>query len=116
MQPGEIVYVELLPRISIEGYTGRAGDASYWNDPELSTEYWNTKARPAIILEANQHGLRVVPITLKQPVGTKVVKITNLTSEYDENTIFLPGWPFKTAYAYSFPRSILIFPLPEVHF
>lgn len=38
---GEVIYVKLLPRFSIEGYTAQASDTSHWADESLGARVGN---------------------------------------------------------------------------
>jgi hypothetical protein len=48
---GQLVYVRLLPRPTIEGYTAQALDGSHWEDISLVGPEWETKMWPAVVLD-----------------------------------------------------------------
>jgi hypothetical protein len=111
VQPGQLVYVQLLPRLTIEGYTAQAGDPSYWHNPDLSARYFPTKVRPAVVLQVlldtnGYYTIRVVAIGRRRPpipaIGS-AIRITDKIS--DSNAVIIPGWPVEDAYCYAFPRS-----------
>lgn len=99
------MYLEILPRISIEGRSSQAGDLSYWHDPGLFTDYWITKSRSAVILESSvdtcgYYRVKVIPIRRGPPVADAVmmsnaVRIANAQSATPTISSFLIG-PWTT--------------------
>jgi hypothetical protein len=117
VQPGQLVYVQLLPGLTIEGYSSQAGDPSYWHNPELSAGYFPTKARPAIVLQISldakgYYTIWVVAIRKRQPPIGSAVKITDKIS--DSNDIVITDWPLEDTYCYAFPRSARFVLDPQV--
>jgi len=56
VEPGQLIYTQLLPCMTIEGYTLGREDPSHWLDPSLSEEAWPTVPRPAVVLEVSKTG------------------------------------------------------------
>ncbi|OAX41047.1 hypothetical protein K503DRAFT_780972 [Rhizopogon vinicolor AM-OR11-026] len=54
VRPDQLIYVQLLPGISIEDYTVGQGDPSYWLDPSLSDQAWPTVPLPAVVLRLRE--------------------------------------------------------------
>ena len=117
VRPGQLVYVQVLSKITIEGHSCQA-DASYWHDPDLSGDYWMTKRRPAIVLQIllnrkKHYVIKVVPIKLgPRTTGSSAMKLTNKGSATDACSI--PGWPLDDAFCYVFPRSESFVSVPQV--
>ena len=116
VRPGQLVYVQILSRITIEGHSCQ-GD-SYWHDPDLSGDYWMTKRRPAIVLqtwlkEKKYYVIKVVPIKLgPRAPGSTVMRLTNKESATD--ACALPGWPLLDAFCYVFPHCESFASVPQV--
>lgn len=111
-EPGQLVYVQVLPRTTIEGYSSQAGDPSYWHDPDLSTDYWITRPRPAIVLDTSfsacgYHSIKVAPIRRGPPVADpmtgSVVKIVNTPYTTGSDDIHILHWPLDDTFCYAFP-------------
>jgi hypothetical protein len=122
-EPGQLVYLQILPRISIEGRSSQAGDLSYWHDLDLSTDYWITKPRPAAILESSvdtggYHRIKVIPIRQGPPVADaamcNAVRIADAPSTLT-NDILVPDWPLDDTYCYVFPCPDIFVSVPEVN-
>jgi hypothetical protein len=118
VRPGELVYVQVLSRITIEGHSCQA-DASYWHDPDLSGDYWMTKRRPAIVLqtwlkEKKYYVIKVIPIKLGSRAlgGSSVIRLTNKESATDACSV--PGWPLDDAFCYVFPHPESFASVPKV--
>ncbi|KAG5638032.1 hypothetical protein H0H81_002233 [Sphagnurus paluster] len=99
VQPGQFVYVHILPRLTVEGYTGQANDESYWHDPTLSGDEWKTKLYPAAVLGTSwdsngYYRILVIPIGR----GTDAVALVD--------------WPLEDAYFYAFPCLQTFYTLP----
>lgn len=54
VSPGQLIYVKLLSRLSIEGYAMQALDPSYWEDASLLRPELETKKRPAVVLDVKK--------------------------------------------------------------
>jgi hypothetical protein len=122
-EPGQLVYLQILPRISIEGRSSQAGDLSYWHDPDLSTDYWITKPRPAVILESSldaggYHTIKVISIRQGPPVADaamcNAVRIVDAPSTLTKD-ILVPDWPLDDTYCYVFPCPDIFVSVPEVN-
>jgi len=109
VEPGQLIYVQLMPRITIEGYTIGQGDSSYWLDPTLSDEAWPTVPLPAIVLEVKgdwwgKSVVTVAPITRRR-LGESVTKVL-LTAdgrceEPDTAIVLGSDWPQDPIWCYS---------------
>jgi hypothetical protein len=98
--PGDLVFVQIEPRTSVEGYTL---PESYLVDPTLSGEFWKCPFRPAVILSANKkkegrYAFLLVPLTTSPLEGAISLK---------EIDISLPV-SLSNMSAYVFPRAIEI--------
>ncbi|OJA15499.1 hypothetical protein AZE42_08257 [Rhizopogon vesiculosus] len=112
VQPGQLIYAQLLPRTTIEGYTIGQRDSSYWSDLSLSDESWPTVPLPAVVLEVRKDWrgksvVKVAPITRRR-TGESTIKFLRSddkkSSEPDTAIVLGPGWPRDPAWCYSFMR------------
>ncbi|OAX43421.1 kinase-like protein [Rhizopogon vinicolor AM-OR11-026] len=112
VQPGQLIYAQLLPRTTIEGYTIGQRDSSYWPDPSLSDEAWLTVPLPAVVLEVRKDWrgksvVKVAPITRRR-TGESTIKFLlsadKESSEPDIAIVLGPGWLRDPAWCYSFMR------------
>jgi casein kinase I family protein HRR25 len=111
-EPGQLIYAQLLPRMTIEGYTISRADP-YWLDPSLSDEKWPTVPRPAVVLQVSKNWrgksvLEVAPITRCQ-LGAPATKILLTSDEQargsDAATVSGTGWPQDSTWCYVFLRT-----------
>ena len=106
--PGDLVFVQIEPRTSVEGYTLAENNSSYLVDPTLSGEFWKCPFRPAVILS-----------TSKKKEGRYTFLLVPLTTASLEGAISLKeidiGLPVSLSNlsAYVFPRAIEILCLPS---
>ena len=106
--PGDLVFVQIEPRTSVEGYTLAENNSSYLVDPTLSGEFWKCPFRPAAILS-----------TSKKKEGRYTFLLVPLTTASLEGAISLKeidiGLPVSLSNlsAYVFPRAIEILCLPS---
>jgi hypothetical protein len=108
LTPGDLVFVQIEPRTSVEGYTLAENNSSYFVDPTLSGEFWKCPFRPAVILSANKkregrYAFFLVPLTTSPLEGAISLK---------EIDISLPS-SLSNLSAYVFPRAIEILCLPS---
>jgi len=100
---GQLVYVQVLPRMTIEGYTARTIDPSYWDDPSLSGEEWRTSIIPAIVLQIKQfkagarQSIKVIPLSR----GPLLIDARHAVPLQIEDTSMLLTLP--DVYCYSLP-------------
>jgi len=70
---GQLIYVKFLQNVTIEGYTAQALDSSHWEDTSLVGPEWETKKRPAVVLDVEQLNgdiyWRVKVLPLRRDVG-----------------------------------------------
>jgi hypothetical protein len=70
---GQLIYVKFLQNVTIEGYTAQALDSSHWEDTSLVGPEWETKKRPAVVLDVEQLDgdiyWRVKVLPLRRGVG-----------------------------------------------
>jgi len=106
---GQLVYVQLLPRMTIEGYTARANDPSYYDNPSLSGEEWQMSMLPAVVLGVTQvddgarHIIKVVPLVRGPPSIDAAQDSVSLPIQ----DMLIPTDAFSSledVYCYSFPR------------
>jgi hypothetical protein len=124
VEPGQLVYVQLLQRMTIEGFSSQADDPSYWHNPDLSARHWPAGVRPAVVLKTSSdaegcHTIKVVAIGRRHsPVPAAVgspVRITDKTAPAQNDTItVVPDWPLEDMYCYAFPRSATFVLDPQV--
>ena len=106
--PEDLVFVQIEPRTSVEGYTLAENNTSYLVDPTLSGEFWKCPFRPAVILSTN-----------KKKAGRYAFLLVSLTTSSLEDAISLKeidiGLPnsLSNLSAYVFPRAIEIYCLPS---
>ncbi|KAG5650031.1 hypothetical protein H0H81_001007 [Sphagnurus paluster] len=122
VQPGQLVYVHILPRHTVEGYTGQANDESYWHDPTLSGDEWKTKLYPAAILSTSwdsdgYYRILAIPIGRGRASAQRKVNIVNDITfpTLGTDAVALPEWPLEDAYFYAFPCSQTFYSLPRVN-
>ncbi|KIM74543.1 hypothetical protein PILCRDRAFT_828099 [Piloderma croceum F 1598] len=106
---GQLVYVQVLPRMTIEGYTARALDPSYWDDPSLSGEEWRTSIIPAIILQISQveNGARHIIKAIPLRRGPSSIDVAQDAVPLRVNDMSIPTdalSPLEDIYCYSFLR------------
>ncbi|KIM38474.1 hypothetical protein M413DRAFT_242165 [Hebeloma cylindrosporum] len=106
--PGDLVLVQINPQTSVEGYTLRDDNSSYWADPSLSGDSWKCLFRPAVILstkgtEEGRYSFLIIPLTKLRPVDALSLK-----------EIGVAGLPesLSNLSAYVFPRALEIRCLP----
>jgi hypothetical protein len=106
---GQLVYVQLLPRLTIEGYTARAVDPSYWHDPSLSGEAWQMSMIPAVVLQITQvddgarHVIKVVSLMRGSPSVDRIQNAVPLPVK--DMSIPPDTLPLlEDVYCYAFPR------------
>jgi serine/threonine protein kinase len=68
---GQLIYAQVLPRMTIEGYTISQQDSSNWLDPSLCDEEWPAMPRPAVVLKVwndwrGKSLIKVAPITCRK--------------------------------------------------
>ena len=110
--PGDLALIQINLQISVEGYTLRHDNSSYWQDPSFSGESWKSPFHPTIILSttekgAGRHSLLVVSLTKLTPGDALSLKETGVDSPPDS---------FLNLSAYVFPHATEIRWLPsQVH-
>lgn len=124
LRPGEIVCCQTNVRTTLEGYSARAGDASFWRDPSLSPEKWNTAVRPAVVLDVGINKRTKLWFVHVACIGRgvlsstdgNVVPISPLSSQ--DSVTPSPSWPLSDSYCYIFPRPMkfLCYPGEVLHF
>ena len=77
--PGDLVFFQIEPRISVEGYTLAENNSSYLVDPTLSGEFWKCPFCPAVILSTNKkkagrYAFLLVPLTTSSLEGAVSLK------------------------------------------
>ena len=106
---GQLIYVRLLSRLSIEGYTAQALDPSHWEDASLLGPDWKTKKRPAVVLDVEQLDddsyWRVKVLPLRRDVGGLMDgdNIAIGVSPQSLETGVHQQWPWGKIIAYAFP-------------
>ena len=102
--------MQVLSRVTNEGYTPRAIDPSYWNDPSLPGEEWRMSRIPAIVSQCKQfkagghHSIKVI-LLMRSPPPTDVtrdavplqIKDTSMLSSLPDNY----GYSFQRVYAFA---------------
>jgi len=106
--PGDLVFVRIEPRTSVEGYTLAENNSSYLVDPTLSGEFWECSFRPAVILSARKkkegrYAFLLVPLTTASLEGAIPL---------NEIGVGLPSSLLNLS-AYVFPRAIEILCVPS---
>ena len=76
---GDLVFVQIKPRTSAEGYTLAENNSSYLVDPTLSGEFWKCPFRPAVILSTSKkkegrYAFLLVPLTTASLEGAISLK------------------------------------------
>ncbi|OBZ77476.1 Casein kinase I isoform alpha [Grifola frondosa] len=114
VSPGEIIYVKVLSRLTIEGYTSQASDPSHWVDKSLLGPEWDTRKRPAVVLaiEWPQMGkfwkVKVVPLRRQaRDDNGEIVRISPQSSCDSER------WPWDDIVAYECPNAETFICIPD---
>lgn len=108
--PGQIICCQADVRTTLEGYSARAGDPSFWRDPSLSPEKWNTAIRPAVVLDVELDkrtllwAIKVVCIGRGALSSTAINVIPISLSPAMDSVTPVPTWPLSDSYYYVFPR------------
>jgi hypothetical protein len=118
LRSGQIVCCQADVRTTLEGYSARAGDPSFWRDPSLSSDKWDTPVRPAVVLNVEMNKrtklwtVEVVCIGRGALPSThlNVVPISSLPAEGSVTPS--PVWPLSDSYCYIFPRPMKFFCYP----
>ncbi|KAF8524723.1 kinase-like domain-containing protein [Gautieria morchelliformis] len=100
VEVGQLCYIRILPTLTLEGYTGRRKDPSFYDDPSFSEELWNTRSRPAVILDTRYLGntryIRALPISLCYPSSSLLKwRLVPSKSLREEEELMASGgnWP-----------------------
>jgi len=109
---GDLVLVQINLQTSVEGYTLRDDNSSYWPDPSLSEAAWRIPFRPAVILsttekEEGRFSFLLVPLANGTPGDALSLR-----------EIGLDGLPnsLSNLSAYVFPRAMEVHCFPsQVH-
>jgi hypothetical protein len=109
VEPGQLIYAQLLPSMTIEGYTLGREDSSHWLDPSLSEEAWPTVPRPAVVLEVskdwrNKFIVKLAPIARRQ-LGQSVAQVLLTADENSRETdvamVLGSSWPLDAIWSYT---------------
>jgi hypothetical protein len=111
VEVGQLIYVKICARTSIEGYSLQ--DLDPWHDPALSSAEWCTVARPAIVIDVkfdtvlSLYKIQVVSMGQGTPAkpGKPARKVFGPLSVQSESIILNPAWPIPDTYLYAFPRA-----------
>jgi len=110
LRSGQIVCCQADVRTTLEGYSARAGDPSFWRDSSLSPERWNTVVRPAVVLNVEIDKRTMLWSVHVACIGRgalsstspNVVPISPLPAKGSVTPN--PTWPLSDCYCYIFPR------------
>lgn len=116
---GQLIYVKLIPYLTIAGYTVQAMDSSHWEDTSLLGREWETKKRPAVVLDVEQMNgdkywrVKVLPLRRDVNETTKgdntVIRATPQTME--------PGvgnqWLWEKVIVFAFPTAETFVCVPD---
>jgi hypothetical protein len=115
VKPGQLIYAQLLPRTTIEGYTFGRGDSLNLLDPSLSEEAWPTVPRPAVVVQVSRNWrskivVKLAPIT-RRKLGDSMAQVL-LTAGGDSGgtelaTVLCSGWPQDSTWSYTFMHSAI---------
>jgi casein kinase I family protein HRR25 len=116
VEVGQLIYVKINARISIEGYSFQALDP--WHDPALSSEEWSTVARPAIVLDVNfdtvlsLYKIQVISMGQGTPAkpGKPARKVSGPFSVQSESIVLNPAWPILHVLICIPSRSMVLLP------
>jgi hypothetical protein len=113
---GQLIYVKLLPYITIEGYTAKALDSSHWEDPSLLGPEWETKKRPAVVLDVEQLDgdtyWRVKVLPLRRDLGGTLERSSSVTRVSPESGMG-KRWLWEKIVAFAFPNAETFVCLPD---
>ena len=113
---GQLIYVKLLPYITIEGYTAQALDSSHWEDPSLLGPEWETKKRPAVVLDVEQLDgdtyWRVKVLPLRRDVSGTLERSSSVTRVSPESRMG-KWWLWEKIVAFAFPNAETFVCLPD---
>jgi len=110
LHPGQIVCCQVDVRTTLEGYSARAGDPSFWRDPSLSPDKWNTAVRPAVILRVERDNRTMLWTVHVVCIGRGALSLADanavpISSSHTECSVATsPAWPLSDSYCYIFPR------------
>jgi len=118
LRSGQIVCCQIDTRTTLEGYSARAGDPSFWRDPSLSPDKWNTAIRPAVVLQAEVDKrtllwtIQVICIGRGALISTEANIVPISSSPTNGSVMPSPTWPFSDSYCYAFPQPMKFFCYP----
>ncbi|KIM84488.1 hypothetical protein PILCRDRAFT_384823 [Piloderma croceum F 1598] len=118
LRPGQIICCQINARTTLEGYSARAGDPSFWRDPSLSPDTWNTVIRPAIVLQVEIDKstklwtVKVICIGRGTLTSTDANMVSISSSPTNGSVTPSPAWPLSDSYCYAFPRPQKFFCYP----
>jgi hypothetical protein len=113
---GQIICCQTDARVTLEGYSARAGDPSFWRDPSFSSG--NTAIRPAVVLSVEMDkwsslwSIKVICIGrgVLSSADANVVPISS--SPVNGSVTPTPTWPLSDSYCYIYPRPMKFFCYP----
>ena len=101
--------MKLLSHLSIEGYTAQALDLSHWQDPSLLEQEWETKKRPAVVLDVELQDkywrVKVLPLRRDIDGNTKDDFVTIRVSPRSFGTGANQRWSWEKIIAFAFPNA-----------
>lgn len=118
---GRIVYVQVLPRETVEGIDLQLPGAPGWHDPSLSSTQCPTSAKPAIVLSVTKdesarkrHSAKVLILTrIHDPLDQRRNILFKLSATSGgKGVLRVPYWPMPDIYCYAYPRVVEITFLP----
>jgi hypothetical protein len=116
---GQLIYVKLLLNVTIEGYTAQALDSSHWEDSSLVGPEWETKKRPAVVLDVEQLDgdiyWRVKVLPLKRDVGGTFERDNSVIRVSPENMESGLGkrWLWEKIVVFAVPNAETFVCLPD---
>ena len=114
--PGELVYMQIHSRLSIEGITAQATDASHSDDPSFSEPEWQMKRWPAVVLNVKVHkywSVMVLPLrqgAVVNETGAEqdlAIRVSPQSCGGDEQ------WPWEETVMYACPLMETFTCLPD---
>jgi hypothetical protein len=113
---GQLIYVKLLPYVTIEGYTTQALDSSHWEDTSLVGPEWETKKRPAVMLDVEQLNgntyWRVKVLPLGRDVGGTLERSSSVTRVSSESEMGM-RWLWEKIVVFAYPNAETFVCLPD---
>lgn len=125
---GDLVVTQLMPAVSIEGYSAQAGhEESYIHDTSLTLQEWTTLPRPGVVIDvgwndqARLYHFTVVAISQRQQETEtldlpKVPVLGPRSADKNPGDAMLevkPNWPLEHSYCYVFKNPSTFYCLPS---